>query len=344
MRISIRPADLDADQATIVGLVRDNLSNASTDRRFQWLYRENPQGQAVAWIAVDEDSGRAVGTAAAFPRRVFVQGKPEICWNLGDFAVDRSCRSLGPALILQRACVAPISDGRVSFCYDLPGKSMVAVYQRMRIAPAGSLVRFTRLLRLDRPIENRLKVKFLARPLARLGNRVLAAWRDGGSSGKYTVEEHHGAMEAEFDELFKEVSTAHAVCGDRSKEYLQWRYVSNPLFHFRTMVARRGGRLCGYAVFTVLEEDSVVFELFGHPDPDLVAALMHAVVNFSRERLSAAVNVPLLESSRWIPALGRVGFARRETFPFVVHASPDHPLREYITKPESWLHSFGDVL
>jgi GNAT superfamily N-acetyltransferase len=344
MRISIRPADLDSDQATIVALVRDNLSNASTDRRYQWLYRENPQGQADAWIAVDEDSGRAVGTAAAFPRRVFVRGKPEICWNLGDFAVDRTCRSLGPALTLQRACVEPVSAGRVGFCYDLPGKSMVPVYQRMGIAPVGSLVRFTRLLRLDRPLERRLKVGMLARPLSRLGNWLLSMSGPRRSSGKYEVEEHCGAPGDEFDELFKEVSANHAVCGDRSKEYLQWRYVANPLFHFRTMVARRGGRLCGYAIFTLLEEDAVVFELFGHTDPDLVAALTQAVVGFARDRISSAVNIPLLESSHWIPALRQVGFVPRETFPFLVRPSPDHPFQEALTKTESWLHTFGDVL
>ena len=74
---------------------------------WDWLYVHNPDGPARAWLAED-DGGEAVGVAAAFPRRVWIEGREHTCWNLGDFAIRPDHRSLGPAVRLQRAAVAAV--------------------------------------------------------------------------------------------------------------------------------------------------------------------------------------------------------------------------------------------
>src|SRR5258707_14285040 len=104
--ISIRPAALDADRKVLVETLARYLNPLSDERRFDWLYRENPHGQGRAWIACGPDNSTIVGMAAAFPRRIWIGGAENVGWVLGDFCVSDQNRSLGPALQLQRACLA----------------------------------------------------------------------------------------------------------------------------------------------------------------------------------------------------------------------------------------------
>src|SRR5262245_1132324 len=83
--VRIRPADLDIDAEFIVAAVRTHLNPAADHARFNWLYRRNPDGEARAWIAEDGNTGVPVGLAAAFPRQIYLRGRPTLGWILGDF-------------------------------------------------------------------------------------------------------------------------------------------------------------------------------------------------------------------------------------------------------------------
>src|SRR5215469_648699 len=101
----IRRADLQADRAVLIDLFQRNLNASAGKERFDWLYLGSPHGRALAWLAVDETSGRGVGAAAAFPRNVYVEGSVRLAYVLGDFCIDPPFRSLAIALQLQRTCL-----------------------------------------------------------------------------------------------------------------------------------------------------------------------------------------------------------------------------------------------
>src|SRR5262249_14595697 len=103
MPVRIRQAALNSDEAELTDLLRRHLAPTADERRFGWLYRDSPHGEARSWLACDAQ-GNAVGAATAFPRRVHVDGREKRNWVLGDFCLDEEFRSLGPALQLQRAC------------------------------------------------------------------------------------------------------------------------------------------------------------------------------------------------------------------------------------------------
>src|ERR1051325_7684213 len=77
-----------------------NLPYRVHARYFNWLYRQNPAGEALAWVAVDSSTHRIAGAAAAFPRTVFFSGRKARGHVLGDFCIHRTHRSLGSALAL----------------------------------------------------------------------------------------------------------------------------------------------------------------------------------------------------------------------------------------------------
>jgi hypothetical protein len=106
MSVGVRPADLERDKAVIVETLRCFLNPHSDNRRFEWLYRDNPFGEASVWLAYEGKPDHVVGVAGAFPRRLHMLGGQKLSWVLGDFCVSDEHRTLGPALMLQRACLA----------------------------------------------------------------------------------------------------------------------------------------------------------------------------------------------------------------------------------------------
>ena len=120
MSARIRTANLEADRQLLTGLLSQNLSPAAVGRRFEWLYLENPHGPARAWVATEPGTGRGIGAAAAFPRRLVVDGEVRLGYILGDFCIDPQHRSLGLALQLQRTCLDQLGSVPLSIAYDFP--------------------------------------------------------------------------------------------------------------------------------------------------------------------------------------------------------------------------------
>src|SRR5262249_51998380 len=109
MSVTVRNADLEHDADEILQCLQNNLAATITQARFDWLYMRNPFGAARVWMAMDEAS-HTVGVAAAFPRSIWIDCKPRTAWVLGDFCVAPGRRSLGPALLLQRACLKSLAN------------------------------------------------------------------------------------------------------------------------------------------------------------------------------------------------------------------------------------------
>src|SRR6202040_2704600 len=110
MPVSLPPARYESDARELIDTLQTNLPHLPHARLFPWLYLHNPEGRALTWIATDSETGRIIGVAAAFPRRVYCDGQEMRSYVLGDFCIDAGYRSLGLALTLQRACLDGLSD------------------------------------------------------------------------------------------------------------------------------------------------------------------------------------------------------------------------------------------
>ena len=138
MAIYVRQASLIDDERILTGLAQRYLNEDADERRFRWLYRENPFGPARAWIAYEKDN-EAVGMAAVFPRRMYCDGVAVSGCVLGDLCIATKFRSLGPALQLQRACLACARSGEFALAYDFPSTTMLGVYRHLGVGAGGKV-------------------------------------------------------------------------------------------------------------------------------------------------------------------------------------------------------------
>jgi Acetyltransferase (GNAT) domain len=316
MALTIVRARLDSDRDLLIETVRRLLNPDFNAARFDWLYSNNPHGAARGWLAID--SARVVGMAAAFPRWFYVDGSEVCCWVLGDFCLDSKYRSLGPALQLQRACLHVVEENQPTLCYDFPSAPMAAIYRRLGFDMTGKLLRLALPLRIDRKVKEKIRNCAAQRLLSSLGNAVLKARLPKGPVGDaLEMVAQSGACGKEFTALADAQSGKLGIFLSRSADYLNWRYVNNPLADYQIITARRQGRLKGYAVWREEGPDASVVDLFGEDNPAIIKALLAGVVGHVRDRGVATLSLWLSDSHPWLWSCQEFGFQPRDAVPMV---------------------------
>lgn len=342
MLVAVRPASLDLDRERIVKAIQQFLTPASDGRRFDWLYLSNPHGKARVWVAEDLHRHETVGVAAIFPRRMYVDGILTFAGVLGDFCIHPEYRVLGPALQLQRACLAEVDSGRMEFCYDFPSVSMSAIYARLRVKTFGSLRRYAKPLRADQKIAAKVKIRPLARGLSALANGVLALLsRSPKKLPGIAMELHLGDFGEEFSKLAEHAKGQSGVSVERSSSYLNWRYHSHPSDRFETLTAREEGSLHAYVVFLVNGMNATIVDVFGSQNPVIVGSLIARAGALLRSRGISTVSAPLVEGHPLCSIFRQQGFRPRERSPIIVYPGQNSPVGQSLEQ-RSWLLMQGD--
>ncbi len=342
MKISIRIADLNIDREAIVNFSKEFLTSEASLIRFNWLYLENPFGVAKTWIAYDDLTREMVGISAAFPRLVSISGNGHICWVLGDFCIHPSCRSLGPALLLQKACLNDLETEERSFVYDFPSSRMMAIYKRIGISSCDTHVRFVKPLRIDHKIKQTVRWKSAATGLAKIGNLALqfGEWSFRGSQDDVT--RHEGVCGDEFSILFERARSFYPICLVRTSDYLNWRYISNPLENYDVWTYRREGVLKGYVVALQKDEGVQIVDFLSERSDEILKRLFLVISRYYRQEGVQSLDCCFPASHPFIKILKELHFIEREGNPVVVCGKQEWIAQINKTQDYLWWLTSGD--
>jgi len=326
-------------------LLNENLPEIRHDFRFKWLYQENPCGTARAWLALDRESGLPMGVASIFPRFMWVGGKTVLCGQVGDFAIVTRFRSLGPALLLQRATLTPFEEGNMAFCYDTPPNERgMATFRRMGISPIGRALRFAKPLKVDRKLKGFAKNEALIKGPSYIGNlilRLLDRMRNQ-RNGNCQLELHNGFFGDEFSTLDKLMVSHYRIYSQRNSNYLNWRYHNDPLHRYEVAVARFHGELVAYTIFEDTGDDACLMDIFGQEGA--MEDLLAYVVEVLRTRSTMTLHAAVLEGSFLIPILKKMGFYFRENGHWiVVYPQQTSQIYPWAIGISNWFMTYSDV-
>jgi hypothetical protein len=347
MTVLVRPVNLKSERDKLIEILERNLTDLAHSIRFNWLYQDNPSGPAWSWFAIDKETQEIVGVASVFPRSMWVAGEVRLCGQVGDFAVDTSYRSLGPALMLQRATFGPVDQGVVAFCYDCPPHDQgMSTFRRLGIDAISEMQRYTRLLRIDRQITKRIGQGRLAVPIARLGNVLLDLW----TYRRYKIcslelSPYGDRFGEEFSALDERVGGSDVVRARRKAEDLNWRYREDPLHQYRVQTARRNGELVAFAIYSISGQDAYLIDLFGRVSVEVGLELLAAVIDDLKKEPVQSLHW-LINSGNCLSDLVRKTHFRYRSpaARIVAYACPDSKTRTLLDRNPKWFFNHVDIL
>jgi hypothetical protein len=345
MKISVRPVRHDSETRQLLALLRANLPDLPHERRFEWLYRANPDGPAWSWFVCQGTASEVVGIASVFPRAMWVGDQLKLCGQVGDFAINAAYRSLGPALLLQRATFAPVDEEKLAFCYDCPPHDAgMSTFRRLAMEPNCTMDRYVLPLRVEVRLRNRLG-SASALPAA-VGNLLLRAYRWPLSKSlpkDLEIAERKGPFGDEFSRLDTAVKDAKVIRSQRSAAHLNWRYREDPLQDYIVWTARRKGELLAYVVFRASPEVVTIIDLFGmnmHDEP--MALLASLIERFGRSHQS--IEALLAEGSESAECFIKMRFRRRHHAARVVaYAKPGGADSVFLRSSPGWAFQLAEI-
>jgi len=326
MSLAIRRVSLDDDREEMIDLLTRNFGPVQRDR-FAWCHTENPAGACWSWFAYDPSTSKRntpVALVTVFPRYMRVGGKRVRGGQVGEFAVDPTHRSLGPAVQLQRTTFTPVDSGDLAFCYDCPPHDRgMSTFVRLGMRPNCEVYRYALPLRCDPYFERKFgKAKWI-KPLALAANFALRIRRPRARVKGLEVEVFQGRFGDEFDALDETNVNSEQIRSSRAAGVLNWRYSDNSKApslstdgtpsKYQTLVARKNGELLAFAVL-LLQRGGLasLVDIFGRDLPEVAPALLDAMVAISRKQNVTSVMGCCSDDSPLKPLLLYAGFRRRE--------------------------------
>lgn len=348
MSYVVNEADVVRDREIMLDLLKNNRTreNFSYEKRFKWIYEENPDGKAIPWIIWEKENNIAVGFTAVFPRRILVNGEEKVCWNCGDFSIEPKYRSLGVALQLRKEAKKGVMDGEVPFLYAHPNDRMKVIHLRAGHQQLGCMHRYALPLRLDRYFRNKLKNEPLGKAVAFPFNQVIDLNLSlSGNKNLNAVLVDKPEFNDQHEELFLEFARKYSIIGVRDRVYLNWKYLENPNHHYFLMNFFSGDKRVGYVIFTKNDFVIEIVECIVFPDDWMKDVLAHFIRKIKRTFSDAmSVSVVTFETNPIIPILKQLKFQYRNdaTTSVITFANPKSELDPNIYNKDSWYLSVGD--
>ena len=337
MNTAIRPAALSEDRAQLIALLERNFPSLET--HFQWRHEDNPAGPGWSWVLYDRRTGAIGAMTSVSPRPMYVDGKAVLCGQVGEFVVDKSYRSLGPAVMLQRATFQPVDSGALAFCYDCPPDDRgMSTFVRLGMRPRCELTRYAFLLRGDEVLKKKLGKRAWTKPVIVGANLLLSMRRVNHGISGLEVSSLNGRFGDEFTCLDKIVPSSGIIRLSRSAELLNWRFRKRSDVKFEVLVARRGGELLAFLVFLEYGEGRAsIWDLFGHQLPEAGAALIDATIEMCRKKKVVCLEGHCSETSALKPLFEAAGFrARERTARVVAYAKSGKSNGSILNSAVSW--------
>lgn len=347
MKVAVRPVRLDDEKNQLLDILQRNLPDLSHAGRFEWLYHKNPAGKPWAWFVCEEQSGKPVGVASVFPRWMWINGEPARCGQVGDFAIDSAYRSLGPAVLLQKATFGPVNESLIQFCYDCPPDDRgMSTFRRLGIDPNCRLHRFARPLRLERRLAGRLRNSSLASVAAFVGNlALLVRSMPTGTPAGLEIAAYSGQFDEEFTALDQRVGAHDSVRSLRSAEVLNWRFREDPLHRYSVLTARRQGVLVGFLIAFRTDGDAYVIDLFGDPLNQVGPPLLHFLAREERSARTQTLHALAESGGKSAEALIKGGFGQREASARIVaYSKSGTPAAAFLARRPHWPVTRMDLL
>lgn len=307
---SIRRASI-ADLSSINDLYNRCFAASRPLAEAQWLYAQNPYGEAIIF-AVFDAADELVGMRPAIAHRFLWRGQERRAYQFVDAVVAPEHRNQGLFGRLV-AAICKSADGGDFSLFSFPNRNSLPVYRKTPFLQC--IGRCQVQVRILSAVDyTRYKLGWAlpaAAPPVDTGNASL------GNGRIWLVPIR--CFESDFPEVHNAVSEVAASFTLRRRDFLNWRYFGSPGRRYHAAMIVKSGREAGYGVLRLINRIAHVIDLFMEPEPLLVRSVVPLLSQWAR-RLGAVALYFNTSHGNWFQrALADTGvFLKKTTDPIIL--------------------------
>lgn len=229
MSYEIIKADIDQDRDAIIEFW-DSHNEKTIKPKFDWFYKDNPDGEATTFLVKHAETPGYVGMASVFPRKFAYKDELYTAGIQGDFFIQNKHRTFGPALMLIRTIINSISELDLDFLFAFPNRKAEPIFRRAGYDYLGSTKKYTRLFKIERLLTDKTPIPdSLAKLISPVTNQLVNlsypdAWTFNlGRFSARVTDKLDFNMDHLLDEYQKSWFTSL-----KTTTYLSWKYEQDP--------------------------------------------------------------------------------------------------------------------
>jgi hypothetical protein len=329
----VRKACLERDRQEILSVWdRNKVNTHDPALHLDWAYKNNPAGQGPIFLLVHAPSQETVGSAGLILRRMKIGDSVRLVGRAAGFAVDKAHRSLGPAILLQKAVLDNMGQSNISLAYTLAPSKASPVFKRLDFSNLGIIKCRRKIISASSFVDNRFQ--FLPRVARKSLSSLIElciqmvskeTWNQMNTAKMIRVQ----SLDNRFDDLWSRAASNYSFTTERSSTFLQWRFSNNPKqrdFVCDALCTDKG-TLRGYAIY-YLDKDRFahVIDLFAEDQGVTTIKLLQALAHRWRADGVASVLISAFGSERFFDILDNVRLSKQRA------PAPQVPYELFVSK------------
>jgi len=300
MTYEVIQADLNQDRETILALWNRH-HDRKLDKKYKWIYEDNPDGKAMVWLVREVETGEYVGMTTLFPRHILYKGKIQLSMIAGDLFISPDHRTLKSAIMLQRAVLASLDSGKASSIYTFPNKKASLVMRRVGYKYIASMVRMVWLLHSDKQLQKRGINKILSKVIA-----IPLDWYFWLKLIIPVTFFRHKLkcinirkFDQQYEELWSRCKKHFSVGLDKSASYMNWKYIDDPGSHSKVFCVadEKDNRMQGCIVYRVDEYSIEIRDLVMSDNDRVNRYVIYRFLKYIKQLQPESVYVSVLDNS-----------------------------------------------
>ncbi len=316
---------------------------------YEWKCARNPILPGEMWLA--EDGETLVGMKGMTPKRIKILGAAVDGAETGDTFTRPDYQRRGIFTGLFKDAIEKHGvETRVRFIYGLPNRNSLPGYER-KLNYAQVPIRLYNLLKplnSKQLLKRRLPFPFLATISSPLMEGISQAVFKFGMrkvAKSNILVRPESVFPNDIDILWEQASKSYDIMLVRTRDYLEWRYVTNPDTYSILIARNQSGAILGYMVTkTGFAEDIpiefIVDFLTREDDTNIFRKLLATAMDDACPRKVSVIIAQAVRGSSYHKVLIRLGFFPYSRVPMVCYKNELGI--QVLSKPFQWHFTMGD--
>lgn len=344
-KYTIIEADVTNNEKDILSILISNL-NGQSQERYLWNYKKCPYGDAKCWLTKEEISNTFVGSGALFSRKILIKGHKVYVGIAGDFVIEKKHRSLGPALKLQKTIQESIERNNLSFIYGIPNKLSEMLFLKIGYKKVGEFKRFVKIIKAEYKTKKNLQPSFLTKLFSEVINFIIkfvSKETNYKKSLNYSIEMPN-YFDGRFDRLWEKIPKESKIIGERTSEFLNWRYKHSPdKFYKIFCLVGLEENILGYIIYHILENMCYISDISFIASEGVLDSLLAEFSLFSRRSGFGSISILCLDNEMFEKKFKEFNFfIKKEDSENLIVYTQDSALKNDLLDKQKWHFFSGD--